>query len=155
MTTLDNTRQGIERIFFIISVVLILSITLILLTHFNIFGFLHQPGTATLLYLLLYTLAIVGPMLLAQLLLWIIYGFKGLPFQLTVNSKSIAFLIALLAGLSAASLLLNNLLWLFYSEDSAITFLLVSVSVLVGIVLSIGVYKKVVPVLTLKFSKAH
>lgn len=85
----------------------------------------------------------------------IIYGFKGLPFQLAVNSKSIAFLIALLAGLSVASLLLNNLLWLFYSEDSSMTFLLVSVSVLVGIVLGIGGYKKIVPVLTLKFSKAY
>ena len=155
MTTLDNTRQGIERIFFIISVVLIFSITLILITHFSIFGFLHQAGTATLLYLLLYTLAIVGPMLLAQLLLWIIYGFKGIPFPLTINSKSIAFLIALLAGLSVASLLLNNLLWMFYSEDSAMTFLLVSASVLIGLVLGIGIYKKIVSVLTLKCGKPH
>ncbi|MDH0356659.1 hypothetical protein [Morganella sp. GD04133] len=68
----------------------------------------------TLVYLLLYTLAVAVPLALAQLILWITYGFKGVTFELTIHPKHPAFLISLLAGLSVASLVLNNLLWLFY-----------------------------------------
>nr|WP_314266781.1 hypothetical protein [uncultured Moellerella sp.] len=109
----------------------------------------------TLMYLLLYTLAVIIPLSLAQLLLWIIYGFKGVPFQLTVNPKPLAFLISLLSGLSVASLVLNNLLWMFYDNDASVGALLIFVSVVIGIALGIALYKKIVPVLTQKLNKTH
>ncbi|MGJ3348253.1 hypothetical protein AAZR23_02045 [Morganella sp. Je.2.23] len=155
MNTINNTRQGIERIFFIISMLLIFSITILLFKYFNILGYSRVALPMTLIYLLLYTLAVIIPMSLAQLLLWIIYGFKGIPFQLTVNPKPLAFLISLLSGLSAASLVLNNLLWMFYDNDASVGALLVFVSVVIGIALGIGMYKKIIPVLTQKLNKTH
>lgn len=155
MNTINNTRQGIERIFFIISVLLIFSITILLFKYFNILGYSRVALPMTLMYLLLYTLAVIIPLLLAQLLLWIIYGFKGIPFQLTVNPKPLAFLISLLSGLSVASLVLNNLLWLFYDNDASVGALLIFVSVVIGIALGITLYKKIVPVLTQKLNKTH
>ncbi|MDM3562525.1 hypothetical protein O9361_02645 [Proteus vulgaris] len=155
MNTINNTRQGIERIFFIISVLLIFSITILLLKYFNILGYSRVALPMTLMYLLLYTLAVIIPLSLAQLLLWIIYGFKGIPFQLTVNPKPLAFLISLLSGLSVASLVLNNLLWMFYDNDASVGALLIFVSVVIGIALGIGMYKKIIPVLTQKLNKTH
>lgn len=155
MNTINNTRQGIERIFLIISVVLMLGITLLLLTNFNIMGFSRIALSMTLMYSLLYTLAIVVPLSLAQLILWIIYGFKGVPFELTINPKHPAFLIALLAGLSVASLLLNNLLWLFYENGDATGPLFVCVSAIIGLVLGITLYKRSLPVITQKLDKTH
>lgn len=155
MNTINNTRQGIERIFFIISMLLIFSITILLFKYFNILGYSRVALPMTLMYLLLYTLAVIVPLSLAQLLLWIIYGFKGIPFQLTVNPKPLAFLISLLSGLSVASLVLNNLLWMFYDNDASVGALLIFVSVVIGIALGIGMYKKIVPVLTQKLNKTH
>ncbi len=155
MNTINNTRQGIERIFFIISILLIFSITILLFKYFNILGYSRVALPMTLIYLLLYTLAIIIPLSLAQLLLWIIYGFKGIPFQLTVNPKPLAFLISLLSGLSVASLVLNNLLWMFYDNDASVGALLIFVSVVIGIALGIGMYKKIIPVLTQKLNKTH
>lgn len=155
MNTLNNTRQGIERIFLIISVVLILSVTLLLLTHFSILGYSRVALPMTLVYLLLYTLAVAVPLALAQLILWIIYGFKGVTFELTIHPKHPAFLISLLAGLSVASLVLNNLLWLFYEYGDATGPLLVGVSAVIGMALGIGLYKRSLPVLTQKLTKAH
>ncbi|HCM62111.1 MAG TPA: hypothetical protein DIT05_06135 [Morganella sp. (in: Bacteria)] len=155
MNTINNTRQGIERIFFIISILLIFSITILLFKYFNILGYSRVALPMTLMYLLLYTLAVIVPLSLAQLLLWIIYGFKGIPFQLTVNPKPLAFLISLLSGLSVASLVLNNLLWMFYDNDASVGALLIFVSVVIGIALGIGMYKKIIPVLTQKLNKTH
>ncbi|WP_052956721.1 hypothetical protein [Morganella morganii] len=155
MNTINNTRQGIERIFFIISILLIFSITILLFKYFNILGYSRVALPMTLMYLLLYTLAVIIPLSLAQLLLWIIYGFKGVPFQLTVNPKPLAFLISLLSGLSVASLVLNNLLWMFYDNDASVGALLIFVSVVIGIALGIGMYKKIIPVLTQKLNKTH
>ncbi len=155
MNTINNTRQGIERIFFIISILLIFSITILLFKYFNILGYSRVALPMTLMYLLLYTLAVIIPLSLAQLLLWIIYGFKGVPFQLTVNPKPLAFLISLLSGLSVASLVLNNLLWMFYDNDASVGALLIFVSVVIGIALGIALYKKIVPVLTQKLNKTH
>ncbi|MEM8111903.1 hypothetical protein Q4S27_22690 [Morganella morganii subsp. sibonii] len=155
MNTINNTRQGIERIFFIISILLIFSITILLFKYFNILGYSRVALPMTLMYLLLYTLAVIIPLSLAQLLLWIIYGFKGIPFQLTVNPKPLAFLISLLSGLSVASLVLNNLLWMFYDNDASVGALLIFVSVVIGIALGIGMYKKIIPVLTQKLNKTH
>lgn len=155
MNTINNTRQGIERIFFIISILLIFSITILLFKYFNILGYSRVALPMTLMYLLLYTLAVIIPLSLAQLLLWIIYGFKGIPFQLTVNPKPLAFLISLLSGLSVASLVLNNLLWMFYDNDASVGALLIFVSVVIGIALGIGLYNKIVPVLTQKLNKTH
>ncbi|WP_433587295.1 hypothetical protein [Providencia alcalifaciens] len=155
MNTLNNTRQGIERIFFIISVVLMLSITILLFKYFNITGYSRVALPMTLMYLLLYTLAVVIPLALAQLILWIAYGFKGIPFTLTINPKYPAFLIALLSGLSVASLVLSNLLWLFYENGDATGPLFVCISAAIGIALGIGLYKRSLPVLTQKLTKAH
>ena len=155
MNTINNTRQGIERIFFIISILLIFSITILLLKYFNILGYSRVALPMTLMYLLLYTLAVIVPLSLAQLLLWIIYGFKGIPFQLTINPKPLAFLISLLSGLSVASLVLNNLLWMLYDNDASVGALLIFVSVVIGIALGIGMYKKIIPVLTQKLNKTH
>ena len=155
MNTLNNTHQGIERIFLIISAVLMLGITILLLTYFNLMGFSRTALSMTLVYLLLYTLAIVVPLSLAQLILWIAYGFKGIPFVLTINPKHPAFLIALLSGLSVASLVLSNLLWLFYESGDATGPLFVCISAAIGIALGIGLYKRSLPVLTQKLTKAH
>ncbi len=51
------------------------------------------------MYLLYYLIAMLAPLLISQILLWVIYGFKGIPFRLMLTRKILAFVFAFIASL--------------------------------------------------------
>ncbi|HIA3244145.1 TPA: hypothetical protein ACWP13_004893, partial [Escherichia coli] len=95
MNSINHIRLGVERIFFIISLVLVFGFTVIIANHYNIDSFIGKP----LMYLLYYLIAMLAPLLISQILLWVIYGFKGIPFRLMLTRKILAFVFAFIASL--------------------------------------------------------
>lgn len=83
MNSINHIRLGVERIFFIISLVLVFGFTVIIANHYKVDLFIGKP----LMYLLYYLIAMLAPLLISQILLWVIYGFKGIPFRLMLTRK--------------------------------------------------------------------
>ncbi len=81
MNSINHIRLGVERIFFIISLVLVFGFTVIIANHYNIDPFIGKP----LMYLLYYLIAMLAPLLISQILLWVIYGY---PFPFNANAKN-------------------------------------------------------------------
>lgn len=119
MNSINHIRLGVERIFFIISLVLVFGFTVIIANHYNIDSFIGKP----LMYLLYYLIAMLAPLLISQILLWVIYGFKGIPFRLMLTRKILAFVFAFIASLCVIYLLLIGIIP-FMVFDHALIFIL-------------------------------
>ncbi|WP_232797354.1 hypothetical protein [Proteus columbae] len=81
-------------------------ITGVLLTHFQLIALIMNPYGITLMYFVLYLLALVIPQLLAQLGLWILSAFKGVDYKIHFNPKLIAIISSIIIGLALSSLLI-------------------------------------------------
>ncbi|EOI2316909.1 hypothetical protein ACMF6C_002215 [Proteus mirabilis] len=120
MNSINHIRLGVERIFFIISLVLVFGFTVIIANHYSIDSFIGKP----LMYLLYYLIAMLAPLLISQILLWVIYGFKGIPFRVMLTRKIFAFVLAFIVFLSVTYLVIigitpfmlfhHPLIYLFY-----------------------------------------
>lgn len=106
MNSINHIRLGVERIFFIISLVLVFGFTVIIANHYKVDLFIGKP----LMYLLYYLIAMLAPLLISQILLWVIYGFKGIPFRLMLTRKILAFVFAFIASLCVIYLLLIGII---------------------------------------------
>ncbi|HEJ9674460.1 TPA: hypothetical protein SMN36_000711 [Proteus mirabilis] len=119
MNSINHIRLGVERIFFIISLVLVFGFTVIIANHYKVDLFIGKP----LMYLLYYIIAMLAPLLISQILLWVIYGFKGIPFRLMLTRKILAFVFAFIASLCVIYLLLIGIIP-FMVFDHALIFIL-------------------------------
>ncbi|ENF0690263.1 MULTISPECIES: hypothetical protein [Proteus] len=135
MNTVSHLQLGLERIAIVISILLCLWITGALLTYFQLIALIMNPYGITLMYFVLYLLALVIPQLLAQLGLWVLSAFKGIDYKIHFNPKLIAIISSTIIGLALSSLLIiMSSGWLYgFTEGIAITILLVDLLIATGI----------------------
>ncbi|WIF71123.1 hypothetical protein QN092_14220 [Proteus vulgaris] len=135
MNTVSHLQLGLERIAIVISILLCLWITGVLLTHFQLIALIMNPYGITLMYFVLYLLALVIPQLLAQLGLWVLSAFKGIDYKIHLNPKLIAIISSIIIGLALSSLLIiMSSGWLYgFTEGIATTILLVDLLIATGI----------------------
>ncbi|WP_419209881.1 hypothetical protein ABRP32_12320 [Providencia manganoxydans] len=135
MNTISHLQRGLERIAIVISILLCLWITGVLLTHFQLIALIMNPYGITLMYFVLYLLALVIPQLLAQLGLWVLSAFKGIDYKIHFNPKLIAIISSTIIGLALSSLLIiMSSGWLYgFTEGIATTILLVDLLIATGI----------------------
>ncbi|MCX9126891.1 hypothetical protein OKT23_19285 [Providencia rettgeri] len=135
MNTVSHLQLGLERIAIVISILLCLWITGVLLTHFQLIALIMNPYGITLMYFVLYLLALVIPQLLAQLGLWVLSAFKGIDYKIHFNPKLIVIISSIIIGLALSSLLIiMSSGWLYgFTEGIATTILLVDLLIATGI----------------------
>ncbi|HGN1202941.1 TPA: hypothetical protein ACKRO9_002355 [Providencia rettgeri] len=135
MNTVSHLQLGLERIAIVISILLCLWITGVLLTHFQLIALIMNPYEITLMYFVLYLLALVIPQLLAQLSLWVLSAFKGIDYKIYFNPKLIAIISSIIIGLALSSLLIIiSSGWLYgFTEGIATTILLIDLLIATGI----------------------
>ena len=135
MNTVSHLQLGLERIAIVISILLCLWITGALLTYFQLIALIMNPYGITLMYFVLYLLALVIPQLLAQLGLWVLSAFKGIDYKIHFNPKLITIISSTIIGLALSSLLIiMSSGWLYgFTEGIAITILLVDLLIATGI----------------------
>ncbi len=135
MNTVSHLQLGLERIAIVISILLCLWITGALLTYFQLIALIMNPYGITLMYFVLYLLALVISQLLAQLGLWVLSAFKGIDYKIHFNPKLIAIISSTIIGLALSSLLIiMSSGWLYgFTEGIAITILLVDLLIATGI----------------------
>lgn len=134
MNTVSHLQLGLERIAIVISMLLCLLITGVLLTHFQLIALIMNPYGITLIYFVLYLLALVTPQLLAQLGLWVLSAFKGVNYKIHFNPKLVAIISSIIIGLALSSLLIiMSSGWLYgFTEGIATTILLVDLLIATG-----------------------
>ncbi len=135
MNTVSHLQLGLERIAIVISILLCLWITGALLTYFQLIALIMNPYGITLMYFVLYLLALVIPQLLAQLGLWVLSAFKGVDYKIHFNPKLITIISTIIIGLALSSLLIiMSSGWLYgFTEGIATTILLVDLLIATGI----------------------
>ncbi|MCK1144394.1 hypothetical protein MXZ96_13660 [Providencia stuartii] len=135
MNTVSHLQLGLERIAIVISILLCLWITGALLTYFQLIALIMNPYGITLMYFVLYLLALVIPQLLAQLGLWVLSAFKGIDYKIHFNPKLIAIISSTIIGLALSSLLIiMSSGWLYgFTESIATTILLVDLLIATSI----------------------
>ncbi|MDS0787612.1 hypothetical protein OSB94_05855 [Proteus vulgaris] len=135
MNTVSHLQLGLERIAIVISILLCLWITGVLLTHIQFIALIMNPYGITLMYFVLYLLALVIPQLLAQLGLWVLSAFKGIDYKIHFNPKLIVIISSIIIGLALSSLLIiMSSGWLYgFTEGIATTILLVDLLIATGI----------------------
>ncbi|WP_272694932.1 hypothetical protein [Providencia sp. PROV144] len=135
MNTVSHLQLGLERIAIVISILLCLWITGVLLAHFQLIALIMNPYGITLMYFVLYLLALVIPQLLAQLGLWVLSAFKGIDYKIHFNPKLIVIISSIIIGLALSSLLIiMSSGWLYgFTEGIATTILLVDLLIATGI----------------------
>ncbi|EMC8778655.1 hypothetical protein VMZ82_001487 [Providencia rettgeri] len=135
MNTISHLQRGLERIAIVISILLCLWITGVLLTHFQLIALIMNPYGITLMYFVLYLLALVTPQLLAQLGLWVLSAFKGIDYKIHFSPKLVTIISTIIIGLALSSLLIiMSSGWLYgFTEGIATTVLLVDLLIATGI----------------------
>ncbi|MBG6030801.1 hypothetical protein I5E97_07040 [Proteus hauseri] len=135
MNTVSHLQLGLERIAIVISILLCLWITGVLLTHFQLIALIMNPYGITLMYFVLYLLALVIPQLLAQLGLWVLSAFKEIDYKIHFNPKLVAIIFSIIIGLALYSLLIiMSSVWLYgFTEGIATTILLVDLLIATSI----------------------
>ncbi|EMT6385516.1 TPA: hypothetical protein U2M54_002439 [Providencia rettgeri] len=135
MNTISHLQRGLERIAIVISILLCLWITGVLLTHFQLIALIMNPYGITLMYFVLYLLALVTPQLLAQLGLWVLSAFKGIDYKIHFSPKLVTIISTIIIGLALSSLLIiMSSGWLYgFTEGIATTILLVDLLIATGI----------------------
>ncbi|EJF7711569.1 hypothetical protein M8697_001794 [Providencia rettgeri] len=135
MNTVSHLQLGLERIAIVISILLCLWITGALLTYFQLIALIMNPYGITLMYFVLYLLALVTPQLLAQLGLWVLSAFKGVDYKIHFNPKLVTIISSIIIGLALSSLLIiMSSGWLYgFTEGIATTILLVDLLIATGI----------------------
>ena len=134
MNTLAHIRLGLERIAFIITLILCFILTIILVTHFSLEGLVLSPFAIPLFYLILYVLALIIPQCLAQLLLWVICAFRSIHYTFRLSPNLVSTTLSVIIGLIiVCALLMPSLKFVYFSsKGSAAVTLFVEVLIAIG-----------------------
>lgn len=134
MNTLAHIRLGLERIAFIITLILCFILTIILVTHFSLEGLVLSPFAIPLFYLILYVFALIIPQCLAQLLLWVICAFRSIHYTFRLSPKLVSTTLSVIIGLIiVCALLMPSLKFVYFSsKGSAAVTLFVEVLIAIG-----------------------
>lgn len=137
MKTFSHLQLGLERVAVVISILLCLWTTGLLLAHFQLIVLIMRPYEITLTYFALYLLALVIPLLLVQLILWVLSAFQGIDYKIHFNPKLVAIITSIIIGLGLSGILIIMTSdWLFtFSEGGAIAILLLDFLIAGGIAL--------------------
>ncbi|MGQ7949239.1 hypothetical protein [Providencia huashanensis] len=134
MNTLAHIRLGLERIAFIITLILCFILTIILATHFSLEGLVLSPFAIPLFYLILYVLALTVPQCLAQLLLWVICAFRSIHYTFRLSPNLVSTTLSIIIGLIiVCALLMPSLKFVYFSSKSS-----AAVALFVEVLIAIG-----------------
>lgn len=134
MNTLAHIRLGLERIAFIITLILCFILTTILVTHFSLEGLALSPFAIPLFYLILYVLAMIVPQCLAQLLLWVICAFRSIHYTFRLNLNLVSTTLSIIISLIiVCALLMPSFKFVYFSSKSS-----AAITLFVEVLIAIG-----------------